>query len=435
MRGGAGAARIAWLAALIAVAALIALPLRGHVDDTDAQMYQVVARNLARDHAWFDLRFLPGWLPRFREHPPFGFWPSAAIIRLFGEGALPPLHGLITLSAVAVAGLIARRLGGAWAGVWAILLLGSCEVIWRYGARPLLEPLLFLFATAAAGAALLDRWPAAAALGAIAVLVKGPFGLVPLGAVAIARLPGWRGLAAVAAAAVPLCIFVWLDPAGGWRDAYLHGRLVASAVGSRTDGIALRWFPAIVIARRFWPGFPFLLAALWMAVRDRRMRPLAISALTMVAMLCVPELKWGNHTYVAFPLLAVVAGVAAARALPAERNPALGAGIALGLALVSCGVLASSIGARLLPPPCVFSTSLRAPLAALPAGTPVLLVTPRPDLSALSELAAEFDLRPRPVPTLDAAGDETFAVSRTPPAANWMAIASAPGWFLLRRAN
>jgi 4-amino-4-deoxy-L-arabinose transferase-like glycosyltransferase len=430
----ARAARIASICALVATAGLIASPLRGHVDDMDAQMYLVIARNLAHDGAWFDLHFLPGWLPRFREHLPFGFWPAAATIRLFGEAAVPITYGLIALAAVAVAGWIARKLGGAWAGVCTVLLLGTCEAIWHYGARPLLEPLLFLFATAAAGAALSDRWWLAAVLAAIAALVKGPFGLLPLASVALARLPRWRGLAAVAAATAPVCLFLLIDPAGGWREGYLHGQLLVSAVGQRSDGVALWWFPFSVIVRRFWPGLPFALLGLWLAIRNPRMRPLALSVVVMVVLLCLPQRKWGNHTYVAFPLLAALAGIAADEILRIGRRPALAASIAASLALAAWGVFASGIGTRILRPPCAFSTSLHKPLRALPPRTALLLVTPQPDLSALSELAAEFRLDPRPVASLGAAGSETFAVTNmTAPAGDWNEVARGEGWTLLRK--
>jgi len=150
--------RVAWVSALVACAALLAAPWRGHVDDFDAQLYRVVARNLARAHAWFDLRGLPTLHPVFREHLPFGFWPAAAAIRVGPERAIDPLYALMTLGAIAASGAIARRLAGDRAGVAAILLLGTCESIWQYGGRLLLDPPLLLFATASAGMALAGRW-------------------------------------------------------------------------------------------------------------------------------------------------------------------------------------------------------------------------------------------------------------------------------------
>ena len=61
----------AGLALLLASAALVP-PWTGHVDDTDAQLYQVVARHMVEDGRWLDLRYWPGVHPVFREHLPFG---------------------------------------------------------------------------------------------------------------------------------------------------------------------------------------------------------------------------------------------------------------------------------------------------------------------------------------------------------------------------
>ncbi len=127
--------RVAWIAALAISAALIAAPWRGHVDDMDAQLYLVIARTMARERLWFDLQCLPGFYPHFREHLPFGFWPAIAAIRLFGEWAVGPVYGLFTLGAIVMSGRIARRIGGPWAGVAAMILLGTCESIWQYGGR------------------------------------------------------------------------------------------------------------------------------------------------------------------------------------------------------------------------------------------------------------------------------------------------------------
>src|SRR5260370_7009952 len=85
------------LVSLVLCAGLLISPWRGHVDDTDAQLYQVVARNMARDGRWLDPSYLPSIYPHYREHLPFGFWPMALATALFGEGALPVLGLLGTL--------------------------------------------------------------------------------------------------------------------------------------------------------------------------------------------------------------------------------------------------------------------------------------------------------------------------------------------------
>ena len=419
---------VAWASALVSAAALLVAPWRGHIDDFDAQIYLVVARNLARDHAFFDLRYLPSMHPVLREHLPFGFWPAAAAIRLFGEWAVNPLHALFMLGAIAAAGLIARRIGGDWAGVSAVLLLGTCESIWQYGGRPLLDPLLLFFATLAAGAALRDRFWSAALFGALATLIKGPFGLVPLLGVVLANRSA-RGALALFFSVVPLAVFLAIDPGGGWRSGYLHGQLLASASGARADGVANVWFPFFIIAGRFWPGLPFALAGLAIARRWAPLRRLAIACVLGAALLCLPARKWGNHTYVVFPLLAALGGVALGRLLGRVR-PVLLAQASVGVAAAAMIFSASGLGRRVLRPPCVFSTELAAALDEIPRGSPILVV-PR-DVDAVAILAAERDLLPWPSQTLPPPGQIRRAVSRTAGDSNWAEIASARGWSVLR---
>jgi 4-amino-4-deoxy-L-arabinose transferase-like glycosyltransferase len=418
--------------ALALCAALLAAPLWGHIDDIDAQLYQVVARNLTRDRAWFDLRFLPGYLPQFREHLPFGFWPGAAVIRIFGEWAIGPAYALLTLGAIAVSARMAGRLRGANAALATLVLLGTCESIWHYGGRLLLDPPLMLFATAAAGAALADRWIAAGLLGGIAVLIKGPFGILPLVCVALARKRA-AGAAAVIAACLPLAIFLLVDPGDSWRSGYLHGQLLASASGARTEGHTEWWFLPAVIAGRFWPGLPFLLFGFWQARRDERLRPLAMACAFALLLLCLPPRKWGNHAYVVFPLLGALAGAAAGPLLETLR-PRLVTAATAAAAAIAWMLSAAGAGRLVLQPPCAFSTALARPLDVLPKGRDLLLVAPEVDVLALAELAAERDLQPWPEPRLPENPSLPDAIAREGSAvpASWAVVAKGGGWSLLR---
>src|SRR5438309_1094532 len=57
------------LAAAVALgAALLVAPWAGHLDDTDAHLYTVVARKLAESRAWLDPAYLDHLYPHFREH-------------------------------------------------------------------------------------------------------------------------------------------------------------------------------------------------------------------------------------------------------------------------------------------------------------------------------------------------------------------------------
>jgi hypothetical protein len=302
-------------------------------------------------------------------------------------------------------------------------LLGTCESIWHYGARLLLDPPLLLFATTAVGAGLAGRWGWAAVLAALATLIKGPFGLLPLACVAVTRVRDWRAAAAVVAATVPLVLFLALDPAGGWRTGYLEAQLLASASGGRADGVAAWWFPLAVVARRFWPGFPFLLLAGWRGRRNAALRPLLLACGLMLAALCLPQRKWGNHTYVAFPLLAALAGAAAAPLLE-HLSMRVRAGATVTMAAIACGLSIAGVGALVLQPPCPFSTALRPALDRITARSVVLVAGAKAE--DLTTLAAERDLIPEPIPELPPDASVRDAVARGP-------IMVSPGWTVIAR--
>jgi hypothetical protein len=444
------AARTASRLAVALAAALVVAPWRGHVDDVDAQTYQVVVRNMVADGTWFGLRYLPDVWPLFREHLPFSFWPAAATVRLFGERAVPVLYAAVTIAMIWSTGRIAAAIAGEWAGVVAALVLGTCESIWQYGGRLLLEPPLLLFATAAAGAALLarPRWVAASLFAAIAVLLKGPFGVLPLLSVVVGRALAERsprvalcGGAAAIASIFPAAAFLVLDRAlgsGTWWTGYLEHRILGWTTGATQEGLPLRWYPLRVVAGRFWPGLPLVLYGVWRAGRERALRPLAIGCAVAALLLCIPERKWGNHAYVVFPLLAILAGAAGGRFVGVVLSDAWRRRFVGGLAAAAALAWAASLlgfGRLVLQPPCVVSSEFAAELGAVAPGTSVWVVAPGIDWLLIGELAAERGLVPLSVrafpPTLEA----RIAIARqgtsVPP--SWSPRVTARGWTLLRR--
>ena len=391
-----------WLAAGVALPLCLA-PLAGHVDDVDAQTYLVVARNIARSGHWFDLHFLPAVWPHFREHLPFGFWPAAVAIRVAGEGSVPMVYALFTAGAVAAAARLARTVAGEIAAVGAGLSLGLCESIWHYGGRPLLDPPLLLLTTLSCLAWCDGRQRRAAAWAALAVLVKGPHGLLPLLAVGgaevlLERSPRALGrlLLACAVALVPAFVFLAADRFfgdGSWWRGYLVDQIGASLAGARRDGVTGPLFPLQVIAGRFWPGLPLVAVGALVALRrDAGQRRIALAVLLAIAAISLPTRKWGNHMYVTFPLLSVLAGVGAQGLLArGERflpRVTLAASAAAVLFAVSGG------GRLVLQPPCDFSSALAARLRKV--GPRIGLVDA--DALAIAEIAAEYDLDVRPVP-------------------------------------
>jgi hypothetical protein len=444
------APRVALAFVLLLAAALVVAPWKGHVDDLDAQIYEVVARNMVADGTWFDLRYLPDLWPRFREHLPFAFWPAAATVRLFGEPAVDWVYASMTLATVWVTARIASRIAGAWAGVAAALALGTCESIWQYGGRLLLEPPLLLFATASVGAALLPRpsWGRAALFGALAVLTKGPFGLLPLACVVVGRAFTDRsgrylagGAIAAIAATVPAATFLLVDKlagAGTWWSGYVVDRLVGWTTGSSQAGLPLRWFPLHVIAGRFWPGLPPAVYGLWRARRDPRLRPVAIASVLAPLLLCVPARNWGNHTYVVFPLLAILAGAAVGPALDRLLSSGRERGAVVGLAVAASAAWVLSLagmGRLVLQPPCLVSREFAPQLDSLAPDTRVPVISSSIEWLLIAELASERRLVPALAQVLPGDGSARLAIVREgdPVAGPWHAVVAARGWVLVRR--
>src|SRR5207302_6681501 len=85
---------------LVALALLLAPALGGHVDDLDAQLHRVVIKNLLSSGRWLDLSFVPGMLPRYREHLPFTFWPFA--VSQLATGSMEAIALLLALATVAL---------------------------------------------------------------------------------------------------------------------------------------------------------------------------------------------------------------------------------------------------------------------------------------------------------------------------------------------
>jgi 4-amino-4-deoxy-L-arabinose transferase-like glycosyltransferase len=453
--------------AFAVAAALCAAPLAGHADDSDAQLYTVLARHMARDGALFDPHYLPGLYPHFREHLPFGLWPWALVERAAGERALPLLALLCTLGTLAIVLRVGTRLFGLLGGAAAVLLLGATESYFHYGAIVHLDRLLLLFATASI-ALLVEpqpRWVLATLFAALAALVKGPFGLVPLVAASIARAVALRrprdlfaGALCTLAAAAPVAGFLALDAlagAGTWWEGYGKYQLLRSAQGTRLDGEHHFFLPFTSVLGRFWPALPLALLGLWRGAADLRARkatPLALLSvlcLALLGLLCLPARKVWHHSLVAYPPLALLSAGAAAPwlerlwASPRRARIAVGALAALTGAIALAAALGA--GARVVGRQCLIAPQL---VAALPPRSDVIVVPP--DWKVVALLAQEHDLLPWPALAVPADGalvtwgeterKGTAAVALVridalpaPLPPGWREQAREQGWALLRR--
>lgn len=267
--------------------ALLALGLifgfaRLHVDDVDASLYHLIARNLVHDGDLFHLTGLSIRFEHFTEHPPFYFWFLAAVIRVLGEGAVPWIAGLFGAGTLVLTYLLGSRLGNRRTGVAAAFLLATCESFFRYQARARLDGPLTFFFTASVFAIIWHRertagWIAGGLLAGFGALVKGPPALgAPVAAVLFLAIRGdvpplRRTLVALLFAGLLPALFLLYDQLafdGYWWRGYVQGQLLGSALGVRTDGHTQPFYLLRSLSTRFWPGLPFVLIALF-RIRDR----------------------------------------------------------------------------------------------------------------------------------------------------------------------
>lgn len=391
-----------------------------HVDVSDASLYRVIARNLAEDRAWTTMRYLPTAYPSFFEHLPFGLWPAAATIRLFGESALPVLALLLSLLTVWWVGRAAEAWAGIGGGLAAMVTLATTQNFFFHASLTLLDvPLLLAAALVLVGASA-DRLDARAGtalfLGTlVGVATKGPFGLVTPGAVIVARLVVERSLrwalaasALVVASTLPIGLFLATSEA--WLEHYGREQLWASFTGQRPDGGGPWYFPAVQIANMFWPGLVAIslsippihrrLAATTVAQR-RALLQVALASLVGVVGLSLPARKVEHHVFVLFPLLSVWAGVALGPAVDRliRASPTLVDRTLFGVLVAGLIAGPLRIARFFCGPPYVGSTEFAAFLDQLPPKTEIDIVSDGPPWMTLSALSAERRLVPFHVPT------------------------------------
>ncbi|MFY0527070.1 ArnT family glycosyltransferase [Archangium gephyra] len=394
-----------------------------HTDLGDSQLYQAVSRHMVEDGTWLALRYLPDVHPRFFEHLPFGLWPFALVIRLFGERALFPLCAAFSLGTLLLTGTVARRAAGPWAGVTAMLVLSFPDGFFTRAGQPFLEPLLLLLATASAVPLLLGvprprEWFLCGVLAALACAVKGPFGVLPFAGAAVARAFVERSFQVLVigtlvglAATVPTVLFLVTHP--DWWEGYVRHQVLASASGARTDGQLSWYIPFRTILSRFWPGLPLLVAGGVLAfgrparalrtllpegTRDeagvrRTACVLLLASLFILTALCIPGRKVWNHSLVAFPLLAMLVGIGVGPWLEARlASPERARRATRGLAVLAFVVLVASLagaGRPLFPRRCPLAGALGPETADVPPGASVLVVSPSHEWTTVAAFAVE----------------------------------------------
>lgn len=473
------------IVALISVALVLVAVVR-HNDDSDAQLYSVVARNMVRDDTWTQLSYAPNVHAVFREHLPFGFWPGALAIHLGGERALTLVAPLFTLSTLLTLAWLARRLGIS-APLAVLALISTTAFLFTSAAFRLDAPLVFFSLLAAVPALTLDRpsWRGAiftVLAATAATLIKGPFGLVPLVAAGLARTRLrwlWFTLATSLAGSAALIFFLLHARTVGsdWWTGFAEQQLLASALGTRSDGTQPVWYPLRALGEHCWPWLPLTLVGMWSArhggtlvdpqpgaqqrggestsggaVRrlsawlasgalalGRRVgestsagvaRRLTVWLVLMCCALALPSRKLWHHTLIVFPACALLAAHALERLRTRLTSPRV---------LVVLGVSALCFVALVPRGRAVSCTAFSAPLARVLPDEPIFVARdPRGGhWREVSTLAFEHRLAPWLIDTPAELEDPRSALALVPEdfpvEGEWTELSRARGWRLLER--
>jgi 4-amino-4-deoxy-L-arabinose transferase-like glycosyltransferase len=193
----------------------------------DEPRYARVAVEMARANE-FVTPTLAGepWL----EKPPLYYWLAGLGFRALGEneGAARWPAVLAALLLTGFTGVVAARLFGRVAGTTAMIIAATSPLAFAYGRAATMDMLVAAFVTGASGLFILARRgisgplavPAAWALMGLAVLAKGPIGLLIPGGVAVVlafveRRLEWRRMV------TPLGVVLFLGIAGPWFAAVM----------------------------------------------------------------------------------------------------------------------------------------------------------------------------------------------------------------------
>ncbi len=170
------------------------------------------------------------------EKPPLYYWLAGLGFRLLGENEAaarwPAVFAALLMTGFT--GLVGARLFGRACGRLAMIVVATSPLLFAYGRAATMDALVAAFMTGASGLFILSNLgiagpsavPAAWALMAIAVLAKGPIGiLIPLGVGAISGLAAGR--LRLSRLVSPLGIILALAIAGPWfaaiyRDQGFH---------------------------------------------------------------------------------------------------------------------------------------------------------------------------------------------------------------------
>jgi 4-amino-4-deoxy-L-arabinose transferase-like glycosyltransferase len=286
-----GALLLLLLVGALALLRLGAVPLLG----PDEPRYARVAIEMQRAGEWVSptLQGRP-WL----EKPPLYYWLAGAAFRALGEteaaARLPAVLALLLLTGTTA--LVGARLYGPGAGLHAGFAVGTCLLAFAYGRAASMDMLLAACVTAATGLVALRvlgiagraALPAAGVFVGLALLAKGPLGLL-LPALAVGgflllardraawdRLvrPAWMPALAIGLAAVvalPWYLAAWRAHGREFVDVFLlnHNLQRFTSTIHRHPGPVVYYVPVLLAGLFPWAG---LVPAALGAVRPRGSR-------------------------------------------------------------------------------------------------------------------------------------------------------------------
>lgn len=337
-------ALILGLQLLLLVFRLGQIPLLG----PDEPRYARVAVEMARANE-FVTPTLAGeaWL----EKPPLYYWLAGLGFRVLGENEpaarWPAVFGALLMTGFT--GLVGARLFGRGCGRLAMIVMATSPLLFAYGRAATMDVLVAAFITGASGLFLLSGLgiagpsavPAAWALMAIAVLAKGPIGLlIPLGVAVIAglatsslrlsRLVSPLGIALAVAIAGPWFAAIYLDQGFHFIEVFIlnHNLERFTSTIHNHPGPVYYYLPVLLLGVFPWSS---LIAPAFAALAGAERRPLLVVfawILVPLALFSIAGSKLPGYILPCLPPLAIILALSA-RVLqsPEHRGAARSAGL------------------------------------------------------------------------------------------------------------
>ncbi len=316
-----------WLLALLAMLVLFPKLHIGDLGGYDAAVYAHEGKQMLSSGQWWTVTL--NGQPDF-DKPPLFVWLEALSMALFGVSDFAARFpaALLGFGTLLLVYLVARELSDSyWLPVWAMLILLSTQFFMRFAMRAMTDvPFAFFFTLALLfylkGLRRQSYFVWCGLAISLAVLLRSFLGWIPLGIIiahlVVNRRLGLLGnkslqLGLLLAIGLPLCWFgaeYWLH---GARFLTMHLSFTVENLpltqGKRAEQFfaGLLKYP-ILLGKTYWPWLPFLLAGLWLQIKQwRRTKDPASSFLLLwvlgvIIPFSIAGHKWLRYLMPIFPL-------------------------------------------------------------------------------------------------------------------------------------